>query len=77
MSKKEKIETIKEMAGTKKIKLLTDKEISLLDKMGYNISLFVNSIGPITIFTETDKDDAATLEAIAKKLDRRIIRFVH
>jgi hypothetical protein len=75
MMKKEKIKTIKEMAGQKKAPLLTEKEIKALQECGYNVPIFLNSHGPITLHTDNKNIDI--LSGIAKKLDRRIIRFAH
>ena len=75
MSKKEKVQTIKEMAAQKKRKLLTEKEIKILKGKGYDINSFLQGHGPLTIFDDDSDQDKQNLQSIAEKLNRKIISF--
>lgn len=75
MSKKEKIEAIKELAASKRRKLLTDKEIKLLKEKGYNLPIFLQSNGTITMHSNETQENKEIITGIARKLDRRIIQF--
>jgi len=75
MSKKEKIQTVKELAASEKRKLLTDKEIKILKGKGYDLPIFLNSHSALTIFSDDSEEVKQTLLNIAERLNRKIIMF--
>lgn len=75
MSKKEKVQAIKELATEDKAKLLSADEMKFLDDRGYNISIFLNSHSAITIYSDETAEAQKILRAIAAKLNRKIISF--
>lgn len=75
MRKTEKIQTIKEMATEKKESRLSKEELKLIKSRGFSIAMFLASHCAISIFTDDSKETVQALEGIARKLDRRIIKF--